>query len=69
MIEKCPYSDDNSCEQYRLQEQRCQSCPLVFGILDDEKDHWDRRKRCDVVLMQPTGVQQWCILGAKFIAE
>lgn len=28
-IEKCPHGDGNSCEQYRLQDQRCQDCPLL----------------------------------------
>jgi len=27
-LNPCPYSDGNSCEQYRLQGQRCQNCPL-----------------------------------------
>ena len=26
---RCPYSDGNACEQYRLQGQRCQDCPLL----------------------------------------
>ena len=29
MLTTCPHSDGNSCEQYRLQDQRCQDCPLV----------------------------------------
>lgn len=31
-LEPCPYSDGNSCEQYRLQGQRCQDCPLLRNI-------------------------------------
>lgn len=34
-LEKCPYSDGNSCEQYRLQGMRCQDCPLIWGLDPD----------------------------------
>jgi len=28
----CRHSDENSCEQYRLQRKRCQDCPLLPPI-------------------------------------
>lgn len=31
----CPHSDGNSCEQYRLQGQRCQDCPLLQAPATD----------------------------------
>lgn len=30
-LDRCPHSDGNSCEQYRLKGERCQNCPLTSG--------------------------------------
>lgn len=38
-LTKCPHSDGNSCEQYRLQGQRCQDCPAPRA------DEWTPRER------------------------
>lgn len=35
ILDRCPNSDGNACEQYRLQGMRCQDCPTLKPIEGD----------------------------------
>ena len=49
-IEKCPFSDLNSCEQYRSMGQRCQDCPMLdprvaarIRVLEEDRQQFEQR--------------------------
>ncbi len=55
MMNPCPHSDRNSCEQYRLKGQYCQDCPLpavVNAVLELQRALTDLSGGTDPQLLE-----------------